>query len=278
MAAVREVGQVVAGVGLGEPLAPVVGGIEDRGEPSGLLLVGPPGDDHRPDLPQAVGVEQPRRAVLGHHLRVDDALHGGGARTPVLLRPAHRRPAAAVEQALPGGPAVLGLLAGQRGVVGQLLAGQERAGGTRRARRAARRGTPRPRVPVRSPRAGRLAAAPSNADADVSHSAGRAGHLHCRQHQRCHSGGGLWISRSMTNNSPCRTWLGGRWGRWGRHLAPTGRRSLRASAPTCGTRWVADGMDGTVGARRRGRAAWRCASSSSRWAGSRCPVRSSRRR
>ena len=121
-----QVGQVVAGVGLGEPLAPVVGGVEDRGKPPLLLLVGAPGDDHRADLPEAVGVEQARRPVLGHHLGVDDALHGGGIAAAVLHGPAHRRPPAPVEEALPCRPSVLGLLARERGVVGQLLAGQER--------------------------------------------------------------------------------------------------------------------------------------------------------
>ena len=147
-----QVGQVVAGIGLGEPLAPVVGGIEDGRQPPGLLLVGAPGDDHRPDLPEAVGVEQPRRAVLGHDLGVDDPLHGGGARPPYSSGQFDRRPPAPVEEALPGRPTVLGLLAGQRGVVGQLLAGQERGVGTRRARPAARRGMLRLRGPVRSPR------------------------------------------------------------------------------------------------------------------------------
>ena len=120
-----QVGQVVAGVRLGEPLAPVVGGVEDRGEPPRLLLLGAPGDDHGADLPEPVGVEHARCAVLGHDLGVEDALHGGGVAAAVLLGPVGCGPAALVEEALPCRPAQLGLLARERRVGVELLLFEE---------------------------------------------------------------------------------------------------------------------------------------------------------
>ena len=68
-AQVREVG---AGLRFGEALAPVLGGVEDAGQPARLLVLGAPRDDRRADLHDAVGVVDAGRAVLRHHLRVDD--------------------------------------------------------------------------------------------------------------------------------------------------------------------------------------------------------------
>jgi hypothetical protein len=107
-----EIGQVVTGVRFREPLAPVIGSVQDRRQPAGLLLLGAPGDDHRTDLPEPVGVEQPRCPVFGVDLGVDDALHGGGVPAAVLLGPVDRGPSTLVEHALPRGPTVLGLLTG----------------------------------------------------------------------------------------------------------------------------------------------------------------------
>ena len=107
-----EVGQVVAGVGLGEPLAPVLVGVEDRGEPAVLLLLGAPLDEHRADLPDAVGVVHPRCPVLGHDLRVEEALDRRGLPAAPLRRPVDGGPAALVQHALPGLAALLGRDAG----------------------------------------------------------------------------------------------------------------------------------------------------------------------
>ncbi len=120
-----QVGEVVARVGFRKALAPVLAGFEDRGQPARLLLLGPPGDDHRPDLPEAVRVVQTRRAVLGHHLRVDDPLHGGGRPASVLLRPVDGGPPPGVQEPLPRGSSLGRLLTGDRGFVGDLLARQE---------------------------------------------------------------------------------------------------------------------------------------------------------
>src|SRR4029079_6979940 len=98
-AQVRKVG---AGLWFREALAPVLRRVEDAGQPARLLVLGAPRDDRRADLHDAVGVEDPGAAVLGHHLRVDDLL--GGRRGPAapLLGPEDGGPPALVELVLPG--------------------------------------------------------------------------------------------------------------------------------------------------------------------------------
>ncbi len=83
-----QVGEVAAGLRLAEALAPVVVGVEDVGDPPLLLLVGAPADDHRADLPQAVGVVDAGRAVARHRLGVDDVLGDRRVAAAPLGRPA----------------------------------------------------------------------------------------------------------------------------------------------------------------------------------------------
>ena len=71
------------------------------GQPARLLVVGAPRDDRRPDLHDAVRVEDAGRAVLRHHLRVDDLLRGGRGAPAPLLGPEDRGPAPFVELVLP---------------------------------------------------------------------------------------------------------------------------------------------------------------------------------
>jgi hypothetical protein len=101
-----QVGEIATGLGLGEALAPVVVGIQDVRDPEPLLLLRAPLDDHRSDLPQAVGVVDAGRAVRRHHLRVDHVLGDRGVAPAPLRRPVDRRPAALVELPLPGPPAL----------------------------------------------------------------------------------------------------------------------------------------------------------------------------
>ena len=96
-----EVGEVGAGLGLGEPLAPVDIGVEDPREPHLLLLLGAPAQDHGADLPQAVGVVDARRLGPGHLLGVDGVLHDRGLTASPRLRPVDGGPPAPVEAALP---------------------------------------------------------------------------------------------------------------------------------------------------------------------------------
>ena len=69
------VGQVGARLGLAEALAPVLVGAEDPGEPTLLLLLGAPLEDHRADLPHPVGVVDAGSAHARHLLGVDRVLH-----------------------------------------------------------------------------------------------------------------------------------------------------------------------------------------------------------
>ncbi len=96
-----QVGEVAAGLGLGEALAPVVVGVEDVGHPALLLLLGAPADDHGPDLPEPVGVVDAGRAGPGHLLGVDDVLGHGGVAAAPLGGPVDGRPPPLVEGALP---------------------------------------------------------------------------------------------------------------------------------------------------------------------------------
>ena len=83
-------------------------GVEDVRDPPVLLLVGAPADDHRADLPEAVGVVDAGRAVAGHLLGVDDVLGDRRVAAAPLARPVDGGPPALVEPALPG-PAPLHL-------------------------------------------------------------------------------------------------------------------------------------------------------------------------
>ena len=120
-----QVGQVAAGLGLAEALAPVLVGVEDVGDPPLLLLVGAPADDHGADLPEPVGVVDARRAVAGHGLGVDDVLGHRGVAPAPLGGPGDGGPPALVEGALPG-PAPLHLrqhatAAGPSGALGLVV-------------------------------------------------------------------------------------------------------------------------------------------------------------
>ena len=98
--------------------------------------------------------------------------------------------------------------------------------------------------------------------------------LHCRQQHRCHSGGGQWISRSMPSSWPCRRWPAGPWARSTATRSGSWPTTRWGSRRSCGSGWSPSAGPGCWS---RGRApdCSRCASSSSRWAGSRCRARSS---
>src|SRR5215207_11662133 len=96
-----QVGQVGAGFRLAEPLAPVLRRVEDAGQPTLLLLVGAPLDDHGTDLPDAVGVVDARRAHARVLLGVDHVLDRCRFAPAPVLGPVDRRPAALVQPALP---------------------------------------------------------------------------------------------------------------------------------------------------------------------------------
>src|SRR5918995_3926130 len=102
-----QVGQVGAGFRLAEPLAPVLRRVEDAGQPTLLLLVGAPLDDHGADLPDAVGVVDARRAHARILLGVDDVLDRRRLAPTPVLGPVDRGPPALVEPALPVLPALL---------------------------------------------------------------------------------------------------------------------------------------------------------------------------
>src|SRR5205807_7325463 len=97
-----EVGQVAARLRLGEALAPVLVGGEDPREPPRLLLLCSPADDHGPDLPYAVGVEDAGGPGSRHLLGVDDVLHDGGFPTAPLPGPVDGCPPSLVQPPLPG--------------------------------------------------------------------------------------------------------------------------------------------------------------------------------
>src|SRR5256885_1831399 len=96
-----QVGEVGAGFGLAEPLAPVLRRVEDAGQPLLLLLVGAPLDDHGADLPDAVGVVDARRAHARVLFGVDDVLDRSRLAPAPVLRPVDRCPASLVQPALP---------------------------------------------------------------------------------------------------------------------------------------------------------------------------------
>ena len=148
-----QVGQVVARHRFAEALAPVLLRLQNGGQPLRLLLLGAPLDDHGADLPDAVGVERPRRAVLGHDLRVDKSLHGvDGAALRVVRSPVDGRPPALVQLALPLLATLLARLAREAGVVRRGPRPRGKAASARRARPATRRGTSRPPVQGQNPR------------------------------------------------------------------------------------------------------------------------------
>ncbi len=97
-----QVGQVRTGLGLGEALAPVLGGVQDARQPLLLLVLGPPPQDHGPDLPQTVGVVDARRLGPGHDLGVDGVLRHRGFASAPRPGPVDGGPAALVEPTLPG--------------------------------------------------------------------------------------------------------------------------------------------------------------------------------
>src|SRR5215207_4665729 len=102
-----QVRQVGARFRLAEPLAPVLRRVEDAGQPTLLLLVGAPLDDHGADLPDAVGVVDARRAHARALLGVDDVLDRRRLAPTPVLGPVDRGPPALVEPALPVLPALL---------------------------------------------------------------------------------------------------------------------------------------------------------------------------
>ena len=131
----REVG---ARLGLGEALAPDLLGGEDRLEEALLLLLGAVGDHDRAAHHEAEHVRRPGRLGARQLLAEDRLLDQRRAAAAVLLRPRDAGPAALVELALPLA-LELELRPGRR----PAAPGPD---GCRRARRAARRGTPAPRI------------------------------------------------------------------------------------------------------------------------------------
>ena len=97
-------GEVGAGVGLAEALAPDLLGGEDRDEVALLLLRRAPRHDRRAGEQQAEHVRRQRRAGSGQLLVEDRRLRQRRAAAAVLGRPVHRRPAAVGEPPLPVAP------------------------------------------------------------------------------------------------------------------------------------------------------------------------------
>jgi hypothetical protein len=96
-----ERGEVGAGFGLGEPLAPDLLSREDRLEEPLLLVLGAMRDHHRPAHHQAQDVRGPRRLRPRQLLTEDRLLDQRRTPAAVLLRPGDPRPAGHVELALP---------------------------------------------------------------------------------------------------------------------------------------------------------------------------------
>src|SRR5215207_4634723 len=95
-----ERGEVGAGAGLGEALAPPVVEIGDARQEAALLRLRAEGDDHRPDHADAERQRRGRRRLL--HLVLEDVLpHRVPAGAAPLDRPMRHRPALGVEDAGP---------------------------------------------------------------------------------------------------------------------------------------------------------------------------------
>ena len=143
------VGEVGAGVGLAEPLAPVLVGAQDRREEALLLLVGAEHHQRRPEqlLAEEAGAARPAGAGV---LLVEDHLLGEradrGRRTASATRcpPSHRRRARAPRRGAPRARAP------RRGRC-RCPARRTHRRGARPARCGPRRGTPRPRPRIGTP-------------------------------------------------------------------------------------------------------------------------------
>jgi hypothetical protein len=96
-----EGGEVGAGVGLGEALAPDLRATEDFGEIALLLGFAAEGDQGGTDQFEAQDAGQGRRSDAGHLFGEDGLLHEGGPAPAVLLGPGEAGPAALVDLALP---------------------------------------------------------------------------------------------------------------------------------------------------------------------------------
>ncbi len=92
-----QAGQVGAGVGLAEALAPAHLAAQDLGQELPLLLLGPPLQQRRPDERVAEEVGPHRRLGPGELLGDHDALHRRQPLAAVLLGPGGADPTAAVE-------------------------------------------------------------------------------------------------------------------------------------------------------------------------------------
>ncbi len=123
-----EGGQIRAGAGLGESLAPDLAGVQDGGKVPAPLLVGAPVDEGGADqveghVPREHG--RARRRIL---LVPDDALDEPEPAASVLLRPRDADPARRVHGFLPGAAALEGLAVGGdpviRGIVQAQLGGK----------------------------------------------------------------------------------------------------------------------------------------------------------
>ncbi len=97
-------GEVGAGGGLGEQLAPDLVAVQHRAEVAALLLVGAVGDDRRPEHADADRVEDAGDFGPGDLLVADDLLDRPEALPAVLLRPGDAGETALGELALPGAP------------------------------------------------------------------------------------------------------------------------------------------------------------------------------
>src|SRR5262249_19247537 len=101
-----ERGEIGAGAGLGEALAPPVVETGDAGEEALLLRVAAEGDDHRADHGDAEAERRRRRRLL-QFLEENVVLGRGPVAAAPFGRPVRYRPALGVENALPDDEVVL---------------------------------------------------------------------------------------------------------------------------------------------------------------------------
>ena len=114
-----QIGEIAAGIGLGEALAPDLVGVEDGLEPALLLRGGAVHHEGRRHHAEADGVHAGRGPGRDQLLGEDELLDEGDAAPPELLRPAESHPAARVHAPVPGPAGVEGPV----GVKGQLVVG-----------------------------------------------------------------------------------------------------------------------------------------------------------
>jgi hypothetical protein len=114
-----EPGEVGAGAGLGEELAPDLVAPEDGGEEALLLLERSVPPEHRSDELEADDIELPRQPRPGHLLGEDRLLDEAGPGAAVLTGPRQACPTGVEEDPLPGPGGVDVVERGRRPVVPQ---------------------------------------------------------------------------------------------------------------------------------------------------------------